>query len=224
VSPGTSQLTQRAHHPLNAGTHLLYSVRYSRLSRVRRLLGHDGSNQWPDGDKIAVDENYMVVDLITNWVADGLVLCFLHAQVDLSPEDNNQQQPTDWSNWCGTPYMPPEEVSMLYQRLLMCFPEPNPPDFPTTTIFQLLASNPEPSLLISWPPDLPPHIAPLPLGSEFASLVQHAGIGNSSEPQDATTNCTRRYRSKRCLHHTNSSSLIDVESIFIPHGMFVSPY
>ena len=45
----------------------------------------------------------MAVDIIINWVADDLVLCFIHAVVDIFPvEDNDELRKTGWSNWCST--------------------------------------------------------------------------------------------------------------------------
>ena len=87
----------------------VYSVRYSRLSRVRRLLGYDPTTSSPPyspsfpADRIAIDANYMAVDVVINWVSDGLVLCFIHAVVDILPrEDNDELRKTGWSNWCST--------------------------------------------------------------------------------------------------------------------------
>lgn len=78
----------------------LSSVRYSRLSRVRRQLGYQGPGpSWQDADKIAVDANYMAVDIVINWAADGVVLCFIHAVVDLTPRDNDEHNKTGWTNW-----------------------------------------------------------------------------------------------------------------------------
>ena len=45
----------------------------------------------------------MAVDIVINYAADGLVLCFLHAVVDILPEeDNDENCKTGWSNWCST--------------------------------------------------------------------------------------------------------------------------
>lgn len=88
--------------PLNR----IYRVRFQRLSRVRRVLGYKGdSNVWSDAVKVVVDDTWMIVDIVINWAADGitgatenhqvpphpkdqaangLVLCFLHAQVCLT--------------------------------------------------------------------------------------------------------------------------------------------
>lgn len=85
---------------------------------MRRQLGYQGPGpSWQDADKIAVDANYMAVDIVINWAADGVVLCFIHAVVDLTPRDNDEHNKTGWTNWCGTPYMSMEQVDFLHQRL-----------------------------------------------------------------------------------------------------------
>ncbi len=53
-------------------------------------------------ERIAIDANYMAVDIVINWVAEGVVLCFIHAVVDIMPEDNDEVKRTGWSNWCST--------------------------------------------------------------------------------------------------------------------------
>lgn len=54
----------------------------------------------------------MAVYLVISYVAEGLVLCFIHAVVDLAPHaDNDEAHKTDWSNWCST-YGFGEEVHM----------------------------------------------------------------------------------------------------------------
>lgn len=54
-------------------------------------------------ERIALDENYMAVDLVINWAADGVVLCFIHAVTDIMPqEDNDPVNRNGWTNWCGT--------------------------------------------------------------------------------------------------------------------------
>lgn len=192
-------------------------VRYSRLSRVRRLLGSlDPLPTWVDAEKIAVDENYMVVDIAINWAADGLVLCFIHAIVDLAPADNSPSPRSDWSNWCGTPWMPHDQIQLLFRRLVICVP----PQKALNRVFQILSNVPERPLLLSWPPDSPPssssssHI-PSPTGADFAALAGGVNItGSVSDNIDGKTSCTRRYRSTEVIDGLK----LRVESIFIPHG------
>ncbi len=66
----------------------------------------------------------MGVDIVINWAAEGLVLCFIHAIVDLTPRDNDEYSKTEWTNWCGTPQMTTEQIELLYHRLVVCIPQP----------------------------------------------------------------------------------------------------
>ncbi|KZT73143.1 hypothetical protein DAEQUDRAFT_722264 [Daedalea quercina L-15889] len=191
-------------------------VRYSRLSRVRRLLGYQGPpNDFADADKVSMDSNYMAVDLVINWASDGLVLCFMHAVVDLSPHDNDEHHKTHWTNWCGTPYMNTEQVQILYQRLLAVVPQP----LSMSRVFQILLNQPERSLYMSWPPE---HQEPGgPTSKDFARLAQDVQISNAvSSGTDAKTSCTRRYKAHQTMHFGADNSK-EVESIFIPHGSII---
>jgi hypothetical protein len=187
-------------------------VRYCRLSRIRRILGHQGpSHPWPDGDKVSVDAYYMVVDIVINWAAEGLVLCFIHAVVDLEPGDNDEHHRTPWTNWCGTPCMHAEQLSLLQQRLLYYFPQSNA----ATRVFQILLnsnySQQECRLLLSWPPDSSQEYTGMAGAKEFARRA--AGIQTSTRDNSAKTSCTRRWRIQDTM-----PGIGEVESVFIPHG------
>ncbi|TFK40313.1 hypothetical protein BDQ12DRAFT_628218 [Crucibulum laeve] len=187
-------------------------VRFCRLSRVRRLLGYDGPPApWSDSEKIALDSNYMAVDIVINWAAEGLVLCFIHAIVDLTPNDNDENQKTEWTNWCGTPVMTPEQTELLYTQLLANIPQTNT----MMRVFQILGHAPGRPLLLSWPPDY----GSGPSGRDFAKLVENVEIGNGMpNGNDAKTSCTRRYKA---LQDMPSLAGGQVESIFIPHGAII---
>lgn len=187
-------------------------VRYCRLSRIRRILGHQGPSQpWPDGDKVSVDAYYMVVDIVINWAAEGLVLCFIHAVVDLEPGDNDEHHRTPWTNWCGTPCMHAEQLSLLQQRLLYYFPQSNA----ATRVFQILLnsnySQQDCRLLLSWPPDSSQEYTGMAGAKEFARRA--AGIQTSTRDNSAKTSCTRRWRIQDTM-----PGIGEVESVFIPHG------
>ncbi|KAI0064785.1 hypothetical protein BV25DRAFT_1869046 [Artomyces pyxidatus] len=190
-------------------------MRYSRLSRVRRLLGHHGpTHEWPDADKVAVDSNYMVVDLVINWAADGLALCFHHAVVDLTPFDNDEHVKTGWSNWCGTNVMNEHEAHVLYTRLLNSAPQ----SASMSRVFQIMMNTHERPLLLSWPPGQDHG----PTSRDFAKLSEEVQIGNSVQVGgDAKTSCTRRYKSLQNM--PSSDGVREVESIFIPHGTLPHP-
>ncbi|KAF8269555.1 hypothetical protein EI94DRAFT_1724967 [Lactarius quietus] len=188
-------------------------MRYSRLSRVRRMLGHQGPPHfWPDGDKIAVDTNYMAVDLVINWAAEGLVLCFIHAAVDLTPYDNDEHAKTGWTNWCGTNSMNQEQAHILYSRLFNNIPRSGN----MSRVFQVLMNQPDRALLLSWPPDRDQP----PLARDFAKLSGDVKIrGDSAGSSDAKTTCTRRYKASSTIQ--TSDGFRDVESVYIPHGSVI---
>ncbi|KAF7312311.1 hypothetical protein MIND_00244100 [Mycena indigotica] len=187
-------------------------VRFSRLSRVRRELGYQGSpTSWNDADKIALDSNYMVVDVVINWAAEGVVLCFIHAIVDLTPNDNDENNKTEWTNWCGTPALSQEHVQLLFRRLIVCAPS----QINMNRVFQILANNEQKQLLISWPPD---QGTQSPVGRDFAKLVEDVQIGPGVAPgNEARTSCTRRYKALQPMPGVAG----EVESIFIPHGSVI---
>jgi len=189
-------------------------MRFSRLSRVRRLLGYSGPpHYWPDGDKIAIDQNYMAVDLVINWASEGLVLCFLHAAVDLTPYDNDEHVKTGWSNWCGTSAMSAEQAQLLYQRLYSNVPQTGS----MSRVFQILMNQQDRPLLLSWPPEQDSG----PTARDFAKLSEEVQIGNSGQgSSDAKTSCTRRYKALQNM--TSSDGIREVESIFIPHGALIT--
>ncbi|RDB25524.1 hypothetical protein Hypma_006509 [Hypsizygus marmoreus] len=187
-------------------------VRFSRLSKVRRQLGYEGPPApWSEADKIALDSNYMAVDITINWAAEGLVLCFIHAIVDLTPNDNDEREKTDWTNWCGTPVMDPEQISLLYHRLLVCVQRPGT----MNRVFQILANREGRPLLLTWPPEQGQGQGPS--ARDFARLVEGAKIDDGTPGTDAKTSCTRRYRSLLPV----PSVMGEVESIFIPHGSVI---
>ncbi|KZT07627.1 uncharacterized protein LAESUDRAFT_677413 [Laetiporus sulphureus 93-53] len=190
-------------------------VRYSRLSRIREQLGYKGSMEdCRVIDKVSVDDNYMAVDIVINWASDGLVLCFIHAAVDMTDRDNDEHDKTGWSNWCGTPLMSMDQVQLLYQRLLSAVPQP----LSMSRVFQILLNQPERSLWMSWPPEQQDHGGPT--SKDFARLAQDVKISDAVSSVDAKTSCTRRYKAQQIMHFGVDNSK-EVESIFIPHGSII---
>lgn len=188
-------------------------VRYSRLSRVRRLLGYQGPGpDWSDADKISLDDNYMAVDIVINWAADGVVLCFIHAVVDISDRDNDEVHKTGWTNWCGTPHMPVQQVELLFSRLVQDIPQ-NPT---MERVFQILFNEQDRPLCFSWPPDRQT-VQGGPEAKDFAKLAAEVTIGNTTHGTDAKTSCTRRYKALQNMPFGPEGDR-EVESIFIPYG------
>ncbi|KAF8557421.1 hypothetical protein OG21DRAFT_1475512 [Imleria badia] len=204
-----ADLTEALEHRTMHGT--VTRVRYCRLSRVRRLLGYAGPlPQWSDAHKIALDNHYMAVDIVISWAAEGLVLCFIHAVVDLGPADNDEQHKSPWTNWCGTPAMNPEQISLLDQRLHCYCPQPGV----LTRVFQILSNSSaqDYKVLFSWPPDSSHEYSNKPSAKELAKRA--SAVQTSTHDSSAKTSCTRRWR----IVGTMPAVVGEVESVFIPHG------
>lgn len=137
------------------------------------------------------------------------MLAFIHATVDLTPNDNDESQKSDWTNWCGTPYMPPDQLTLLCHRLLDWVPPSGSP----TRVFQILQNQRNRPLLMSWPPDPLPPTTHAPTSKDFARIVENVQMGNAGN--DAKTSCTRRFQALQKLPPIFGG---EVESIFIPHG------
>ena len=192
-------------------------MRFSRLSRIRRELGFRGvPATFPDVDKVTLDQNYLAVDIVINWAAEGLVLCFIHAVVDINPtDDNNEQHRSGWTNWCGTPVMDSNQAQLLYQRLGEHVPNPGN----MRRVFQILLNRPERPLWMSWPPD---GSTDGPTSRDFAKLAEEVQIDNTTHASDAKTSCTRRYKALQPIY-MGPEGHKQVESIFIPYGSSWSP-
>ena len=153
----------------------------------------------------------MAVDIVINWAAEGLVLCFIHAVVDMNPvEDNNEQHKSAWTNWCGTPVMDSNQAQLLYQRLGEHVPNPGN----MRRVFQILLNRPERPLWMSWPPD---GSTDGPTSRDFAKLAEEVLIANTTHASDAKTSCTRRYKALQPIY-MGPEGHKQVESIFIPYG------
>ncbi|KAF8583851.1 hypothetical protein K439DRAFT_1661083 [Ramaria rubella] len=188
-------------------------VRYSRLGRVRARLGYTGVyDKFTDEDKVSFDEDYMACDLVINWAAEGLVLCFIHAAVDMSPQDNDEHHRTHWTNWCGTPNMSVEHGTELYHALFLIAPHAAQGAPPPTRVFQILHNSTDRPTLFSWP-------AEGYMPADYGRLANDIQIGGANG-SDAKTGCTRRYKAQQVLNSADGS-VRDVESIFIPHGHII---
>ncbi|KAL0570212.1 hypothetical protein V5O48_011749 [Marasmius crinis-equi] len=187
-------------------------VRFFRLSKVRRELGFSGPyvKPFPSADRVVLDEKFMAVDITINWVAEGLVLCFIHASIDIDPEaDNNHLVKSPWTNWCGTPVMTEEEISRLFARLVECTPHES-----QGRVFQILSNKAGRPLLMSWPS---PSVGCWKLAEEIDfSQGPNGESGSHCVNPDAKTNCTRRFIVKGQVE-----AGLEAESIFIPHGCVI---
>jgi hypothetical protein len=197
-----------------------FRVRYSRLSRVRRQLGYPGSLPFTDHEKrLSSDPNYMLVDVVTNWVADGLMLCFLHAAMDLnSVDDCDEAHPSHWSNWCQTSAdLLRSQIDTLHRALSTRLPTSVSP----LDVFQVLDSSSQ-ELLLTWPYDRAefvnnPHNVPVVHPFDLVKLASTALQSQDSMSKRAKTTCTRRFKSSQRIGTDRR-----VNSIFIPHGKLLS--
>lgn len=58
-----------------------FRCRYSRVPHIRSLLGCAAPPQASDSYKYIFDEHYLAIDIVINWVGDGLALAFFHAVI-----------------------------------------------------------------------------------------------------------------------------------------------
>ena len=160
----------------------------------------------------------MAVDIVINWAADGVVLCFIHAVVDISERDNDEVHKTGWTNWCGTPHMSEQQVELLFTRLMQHIPHPPSMD----RVFQILLNDQDRRLYFSWPADRQ-QVQGGPVGKDFAKLAAEVSIGSTTNNTDAKTSCTRRYKAQQNMPWGSAGSR-NVESIFIPYGKFIARF
>ncbi|OCF44025.1 hypothetical protein I317_02133 [Kwoniella heveanensis CBS 569] len=211
-------------------------VRFARLSRIRTILGcQPEENDFPvDAEKFAEDDEYLILDLVLNWVANGLLLAFFHAIKDKDPVANNDPRRNleGWSNWCGTREMSDDDIEALHHNITTVIPPSPLTRYPPMRVFQLHyaapsldpSQPPQPSRLIfSWPPPRPVGVRPQMDGlynaQEFAELMKGVDMDPSqltSGPDELRTNCTTRYGAQHSI--TTEGVYRHVTSVFIPYG------
>ncbi|WWC63411.1 uncharacterized protein I303_106012 [Kwoniella dejecticola CBS 10117] len=214
-------------------------VRFARLSRIRTILGcPPEENEFPiDADKFAEDDEYLILDLVLNWVADGLLLAFFHAIKDKDPVANNDPRLLDaeWSNWCGTKVMPEEQIEALHRNISEKIPSSPSSNYPPSRVFQLHYSTPSlepsappapPQLIFSWPPPRPIGVKVTPDGqytaAEYCELMKGVDMDPSqlnAGPGELRTNCTTRYGAQHSI--TTEGVYRHVTSVFIPYGNLI---
>jgi hypothetical protein len=159
-------------------------------------------------------------DIIVNWAAEGVALCFLHT-VD-SPSTGT---PTDGAEaFCGTSAFSRADVDKLYRALLARAPQPGS-DVPAQRVFQILGSGAARPLFLSWPPQRESAAgrtgAPVPGAEAYARIAREYAFGGletrgSDSPYALPrTSCTRRFQATR---RASLGAAEAVESVFIPHG------
>ncbi len=208
--------------------------RYSRIPRIREVLGAVSPPRDPDADRYVEDDNFVAIDIVINWIGDGMLLCFFHAIIDKAHEDNDEQHKSDWTNWCGTPVrtFTTRQCDRLW-RQIKAVPREDVPKTGPEHVFQVIDAREGGRVLLSWPP---PRFFSQEVGADlltqsdttafqdgsyfaddFARLAQGVSIApGSSSLSDANTSCTRRFRAKHTL--TTEGKVRSIESVLIPYG------
>lgn len=107
------------------------------------------------------ENDHQLTDIRLELIGDEMVLCFFHAVEDRSKQDYNQDEKTQWSNWCETSSdsFDDQHSQGLWEHILMeRLKKPSPSaierhqnGFPKK-VFQILTNGPESSIRFSWPP------------------------------------------------------------------------
>ncbi|OWZ37758.1 hypothetical protein C356_04532 [Cryptococcus neoformans c45] len=211
-------------------------VRFARLSQIRTLLGcPPEENEIPaDADVVVEDDEYIILDLVLNWVATGLLLAFFHPIRDKDPVANNDPKRAneEWSNWCGTKFMGDDQIEALCRSVTYNIPIAPSTRRPPARVFQLHLLPPDhmtyapTQLIFSWPPARPAGVPVGPDGlydaSEYCDMMKHVDMDPSqlkAGPGELRTNCTTRYGA----HHlvTTEGLHRTVASVFIPYGKLI---
>ncbi|KAJ9479750.1 hypothetical protein PHBOTO_003256 [Pseudozyma hubeiensis] len=208
--------------------------RYSRIPHIRELLGAVNPPRDPEADRYVEDDSFVAIDIIINWIGDGMLLCFFHAIIDKAAEDNDEQNKSDWTNWCGNPTgsFTQHQCDTIWKQVKAtpreAFPESGPDH-----VFQVIEAGEDSKVLLSWPPprlfsrqvdadllaqsDTTAFKDGSYFADDFARLARGVSIApGSSSLSDANTSCTRRFRAKHTL--TTEGKVRSIESVLIPYG------
>lgn len=82
---------------------LIHRCRYFRVPAIRETLGCANPQRDPEAHLYTSDECYLPIDIVLNMVGDSIALCFFHAVINKTSNDNNEANKSHWTNWCGTP-------------------------------------------------------------------------------------------------------------------------
>ncbi|ORY35717.1 hypothetical protein BCR39DRAFT_511725 [Naematelia encephala] len=209
-------------------------IRFARLSRIRSILGApQGEIEYPyDAAAYVEDDEYLIIDLVLNWVSDGILLAFFHAIRDKDPVANNDptRSHEEWSNYCGTANMGEDQIDALHRHISALIPVPPKSRFPPTRIFQLHTTATSPtrpnSLVFSWPPPRPPgsqdRFDGLYDADEYSDLMRGVDMDPSqlaAGSDEIRTNCTTRFGAKHSI--TSEGLYRHITSVFIPYGSLI---
>ncbi|SCV73548.1 BQ2448_7474 [Microbotryum intermedium] len=210
--------------------------RYSRVPRIRKMLGATEPETDPEAKLIAYDSEYISIDITTSWIGGGetglgsgngdelrgAVLAFFHATTDKDEaRDNDESHRSHWSNWCGPRvedggYLDQARCAELEAALARATSynisrRQSLSEGPPPHVFQILNTEGHP--IVTFPPPSTPAHEYNP--AEYAALGQQ--VVNKPRPShESRTSCTRRYRDKHPL--LKAGSLVSIESVVILYG------
>jgi hypothetical protein len=186
----------------------------------------------PDLNAVSEDDEYIIIDLVVNWAADGLLLAFFHVIKDKDSVANNDpaRRHEGWSNLCGAVSFGDEAVQTLQRNIAASVMPPKPTRVPPTRVFQLHTSLTTPahpnSLLFTWPPPRPPNALTQMDGlydaDEYAEIMQGVEMDPEqleSKPGDVRTNCSTRFGAEHLIR--TEGVYRHISSVFIPYGTLV---
>ncbi|GAA5825820.1 hypothetical protein JCM11251_000014 [Rhodosporidiobolus azoricus] len=236
-------------------------LRYSRLIRILRNLGCAAPPSPPDGHTYAIDKEWLNLDVTTSWIAGdrkgkgkaggeggkgGAVLAFFHATEDKDEvSDNDSQNRTEWTNWCGPAVDYPAYLTPLQCEKLVAALErvtnsggdavktgtgteeaaPSGIEGPPPHVFQILDAHGRP--IVTFPRSKRQHEQLGQSGQgekaegdsydvEQFSMLAREVMARPRETFASKTSCTRRYRSKHPV--MKDGTLTTIESVVIMYG------
>jgi hypothetical protein len=154
--------------------------------------------------------DYEPTNIVLNWVAHGVALCFLHtAQTEAASSHA-------WAA-CMTPNLTDIDLRSLHNSLVgdkvskLHFPT----DSRTECVFQIFENTPERRPLLTWP--LQGRLVPEWTSTDYIHAAADVGMESTNKPADARTNCTHRYQKQKTIT-TNVWGETELRSALIPHG------
>ncbi|ORX38454.1 hypothetical protein BD324DRAFT_358459 [Kockovaella imperatae] len=209
-------------------------VRFARLGQIRRLLGasEDDIEKPFDAQTFVEDDEYLILDLVLNWVADGLLLAFFHAIRDKDPVANNDpaRRNDEWTNYCGTASIGDDQILALSQSISHYLPFMPQSRYPPSRVFQIHTASMSPlephTLTFSWPPPRHSDSDSILDGSydaeEYSNLMRGVDMDPNqlpATPIEQRTNCTTRFGARHTV--TSEGLFRQITSVFIPYGNLI---
>ncbi|CAO1629620.1 unnamed protein product [Jaminaea pallidilutea] len=144
--------------------------RYYRVPAIRKHLGCDNPPTAEEAHMYVEDDRFLPIDIVLSMVGESVALCFFHAIINKSIQDNSEASKTDWTNWCGSrkELFDAEECDKIWTSVQSAKVQKErsfEPQVSPSHVFQILsmptAPNPDtddlpiqdtPEVLFSWPP------------------------------------------------------------------------